>query len=46
MNRTVLAVAGVLAASALVLTACSAPGDAGGDVTITYTNFISNGGNE
>lgn len=45
------------AAAALTLTACSggaatgedaAGGDtaAGGDVTVTYTNFISNGGNE
>ena len=46
-----LAGAGVLAASALVLAGCSGgdgggSGDDGGDVTITYTNFISAGGNE
>ncbi|WP_300266513.1 sugar ABC transporter substrate-binding protein [Microbacterium sp.] len=41
---------GVIAASALVLTACSGGGSAEGDdnapVEISYTNFISNGGNE
>lgn len=45
MNRSVLAAAGVVAAAALVLTGCSAPSDSG-EVTITYTNFISNDGNE
>ncbi|GAA1953781.1 ABC transporter substrate-binding protein [Microbacterium aquimaris] len=45
-----LAGAGVLAASALVLAGCSG-GEGGGstdsgEVTITYTNFISAGGNE
>lgn len=45
MNRSVLAAAGVLAAAALVLTGCSTPSESG-EVTITYTNFISNDGNE
>ncbi len=39
---------GVLTAGVLALTGCSAGGAEGtdGEVTITYTNFISNGGNE
>ncbi|MDR6198750.1 multiple sugar transport system substrate-binding protein [Microbacterium sp. SORGH_AS428] len=49
MNRTApLAGIGVLAAAGLALTGCSGsttPSD-GGAVTITYTNFISAGGNE
>ena len=45
MNRTVLAAAGVVGVAALALTGCAASGDDGG-VTISYTNFISNGGNE
>ncbi|MEH3088487.1 MAG: sugar ABC transporter substrate-binding protein [Microbacterium arborescens] len=49
MSRTAPAAAvGLVAATGLVLTACaggaSPSGD--GDVTITYTNFISAGGNE
>jgi multiple sugar transport system substrate-binding protein len=48
MNRTApLAGIGVLAVAGLALTGCSGstPSD-GGAVTITYTNFISSGGNE
>lgn len=45
MNRKLLAVAGVAAIGGLTLAGCTAPGDSG-PVTITYTNFISNGGNE
>ncbi|WP_454131459.1 ABC transporter substrate-binding protein [Microbacterium lacticum] len=49
MNRTApLAGIGVLAVAGLALTGCSGsttPSD-GGAVTITYTNFISAGGNE
>lgn len=45
MNRKLLAVAGVAAIGSLTLAGCTAPGDSG-PVTITYTNFISNGGNE
>ncbi len=47
MKRTILTAAGLAGAAALVLSGCSATSDAGdGDVTITYTNFISNAGNE
>ncbi|WP_400997131.1 ABC transporter substrate-binding protein [Agromyces sp. GXQ0307] len=49
MRTTALAGVGIVAATALALTGCSAgdsAGDADGPVTITYTNFISNGGNE
>ena len=47
MKRTILTAAGLVGAAALVLSGCSATSDAGdGDVTITYTNFISNAGNE
>ena len=47
MKRTILAVAGLVGATTLVLSGCSTPsGGEGGDVTITYTNFISNDGNE
>ena len=46
MNRTLVAAAAVAAASALVLSGCSATAEAEGPVTITYTNFISNDGNE
>jgi multiple sugar transport system substrate-binding protein len=46
MNRTLVAVAAVAAASALVLSGCSATAETDGPVTITYTNFISNDGNE
>ena len=48
MNHKFLAAAGLLAGAALVLSGCSTEspkGDAG-PVTITYTNFISNDGNE
>lgn len=49
MRTTALAGVGIVAATALALTGCSA-GDSGdnadGAVTITYSNFISNGGNE
>ncbi len=45
MNRKLLAVAGVAAIGGLTLAGCSTPADDGA-VTITYTNFISNGGNE
>ncbi|GAA1851558.1 ABC transporter substrate-binding protein [Microbacterium koreense] len=53
-HTTSLAGAGIIAASALVLTACSGGGnsgsgesnDADAEVTISYTNFISAGGNE
>jgi multiple sugar transport system substrate-binding protein len=48
MKRTILAAAALVGAATLVLSGCSSPsGDGGGgDVTITYTNFISNDGNE
>jgi multiple sugar transport system substrate-binding protein len=46
MNRTLVAIAAVAGASALVLTGCTAPAEDSGPVTITYTNFISNDGNE
>lgn len=47
MRTTALAVVGIAAAAALALSGCAA-GDAAddGQVTITYTNFISNDGNE
>lgn len=45
MKRTILAAAGVVAAAALALSGC-APAEPEGPVTITYTNFISNDGNE
>jgi multiple sugar transport system substrate-binding protein len=41
-----LAIAAVTGAAALVLTGCSTPAGDDGPVTITYTNFISNDGNE
>lgn len=46
MNRRFLGMLGVVGAAALVLTACAPAGDSDGPVTITYTNFISNDGNE
>ncbi|MBM7506112.1 ABC transporter substrate-binding protein [Agromyces aurantiacus] len=49
MRTTALAGVGIVAATALALTGCAAgdsAGEADGPVTITYTNFISNGGNE
>ncbi|QNO37263.1 sugar ABC transporter substrate-binding protein [Protaetiibacter sp. SSC-01] len=46
MKRLPIAV-GIVAVGAIALAGCSAtPGDDGSPVTITYTNFISNGGNE
>ncbi len=44
MNRKLLALVGVAAIGGLALAGCTTPDD--GPVTITYTNFISNGGNE
>jgi len=46
MKRQLLALVGIAGASALVLSACSAPAEESGPVTITYSNFISNDGNE
>ncbi|MGV9768866.1 ABC transporter substrate-binding protein [Microbacterium sp. NPDC003461] len=50
MRRTApFAAAGIVAATGLVLAGCAGgteSGDEGGPVTITYTNFISAGGNE
>jgi multiple sugar transport system substrate-binding protein len=48
MRTTALATIGILGVAALAVSGCAAadPTEAGGDVTITYTNFISNGGNE
>ena len=47
MNRKLLAVIGLTGAAALVLAGCSAtPAAPSGPVTITYTNFISQGANE
>ncbi len=47
MRTTALTAAGIAAAAALVMTGCTADGgQADGPVTITYTNFISNDGNE
>lgn len=46
MTRKALAVLGIVGASALVMTGCAAPAEESGPVTITYTNFISNDGNE
>jgi len=45
MNRKLLAVVGVAAIGGLTLAGCTTPAE-DGPVTITYTNFISNGGNE
>ncbi len=47
MNRKLMAFIGLAGAAALVVTGCSAtPADSDTQVTITYTNFISNDGNE
>lgn len=48
MQKKLIAATAVAAAGALVLAGCSssAPADESGPVTITYSNFISNGGNE
>ena len=45
MKRLPIAV-GIVAVGALTLAGCSASPEDDGPVTITYTNFISNGGNE
>jgi multiple sugar transport system substrate-binding protein len=47
MNRKLMAAIGLAGVAALVVTGCSAtPSEPDGPVTITYTNFISNDGNE
>ncbi len=47
MKRSLIAAVGIAAASALVLGGCSTePAEPEGPVTITYSNFISAGGNE
>ena len=47
MQRTLIGAAGAAGILALVLTGCTTTGgETDGPVTITYTNFISNGGNE
>ena len=47
MNRTLLAFAAIAGATALVVSGCSsAPAEDDGPVTITYSNYISNDGNE
>lgn len=46
MNRKLLAGIGLAGAAAFVLAGCTATPAASGPVTITYSNFISNGGNE
>lgn len=48
MKKTLIAVTTVAVLSAAALTGCasSGGGDESGPVTITYSNFISNGGNE
>jgi len=46
MNRKLFAGIGFVGAAAFVLAGCAATPAASGPVTITYSNFISNGGNE
>ena len=46
MKRNVIATVGVLGIAALALSGCATPAADEGPVTITYTNFISNDGNE
>jgi multiple sugar transport system substrate-binding protein len=46
MNRKLIAVASVAAATALIMSGCAATPADDEPVTITYTNFISNDGNE
>lgn len=49
MKKTLVAATAIAAVGALALAGCSASEDGGtdgGPVTITYSNFISNGGNE
>jgi len=43
--KRILATVGMVGIAALALSGCSAPAEDGG-VTVTYTNFISNDGNE
>jgi multiple sugar transport system substrate-binding protein len=46
MKKTLLAASGLVGVVALALSGCGAPAEESGPVTITYTNFISNDGNE
>ncbi|MCU1417482.1 MAG: uncharacterized protein JWP32_1656 [Schumannella sp.] len=46
MKKTLLATVGLAGVVVLALTGCGAPAADSGPVTITYTNFISNDGNE
>jgi multiple sugar transport system substrate-binding protein len=46
MKKTLLAAVGLAGVVTLALTGCGAPAAESGPVTITYTNFISNDGNE
>jgi len=46
MKKTLLATVGLVGVAALALSGCTASGGDTGPVTITYTNFISNDGNE
>ncbi len=46
MNRKLLSLFAIAGASALVMTGCAATPAEEGPVTISYTNFISNDGNE
>ena len=45
MNRKLLAAVGVAAIGGLALAGCTAPAE-DGPITVTYSNFTSNGGNE
>ena len=45
MKKTLMTAVGIAGVAALTLSGCSAEPESG-PVTITYTNFISNGGNE
>jgi multiple sugar transport system substrate-binding protein len=46
MKRSLIATVGMLGIAALALSGCATPAADDGPVTITYTNFISNDGNE
>ncbi|CAN5409627.1 sugar ABC transporter substrate-binding protein [soil metagenome] len=46
MKKPLLATIGLVGVVTLALTGCGAPAAESGPVTITYTNFISNNGNE
>ena len=46
MRSTLLATVGLVGAAAVALTGCTGPAADDGPVTITYSNFISNDGNE